>query len=149
MIKWRWLTFGELSTTELYELLQLRAEVFIVEQDCVYQDLDGKDQEALHLLGYQNEKLVAYIRLFSPQNENDPVVFGRVLSSPAVRGEGIGKKLIEEVNAFIEESYPTSIIKISAQDYLRKFYQSFGYEARGDIYDEDGIPHIAMYKTIT
>jgi len=139
--------FSELTTNELYELLQLRAEVFVVEQDCVYQDVDFKDQKALHVLGFKNEKLVAYTRIFKPGDYFKLASIGRVVVAENERKFGHGHVIIKASIESIFEFFKTSEIKISAQTYLKKFYESHGFQKNGDEYLEDGIPHITMINT--
>jgi len=139
-------TFDELSLQELYELLQLRSEVFVVEQDCVYQDIDGKDQKALHVLGFQNEKLVAYTRLFKPGDYFDKASIGRVVVKQSERHLKLGYEIMEASIKAVENQYHTTVIKISAQAYLKRFYNNLGFNEIGESYLEDGIPHIAMLK---
>ena len=142
-------SFSELTNEELYEIMALRQEVFVVEQDCPYLDADGKDQPAWHLMGFdKNGKLIAYSRIV-PQGisyENYPSI-GRIVSSPSVRGKGIGKKLMAENLEWGQKLFKNQAIKISAQCYLVKFYNSFGFESVGEEYLEDNIPHIAMIRT--
>ena len=140
------LTFEELSIQELYKLLQLRSEVFVVEQDCVYQDIDGKDFKAIHVLGFEGEELVAYTRIFAPGIYFKEAAIGRVIVKEAYRKKNYGHEILEaSVNA-IEEWFKTGRIKLSAQTYLTKFYESHGFQQIGEGYLEDGIPHIAMIK---
>ena len=141
-------SFSELSLEELYELLALRQEVFVVEQDCPYLDADGKDQQALHLMGYdKNQKLIAYARI-NPKGivYEDFISIGRIVTSPSVRGKGIGKKLILACLDTVHKVYNRQPAKISAQCYLIRFYESFGFETIGKEYLEDNIPHIAMIR---
>ncbi|WP_339916220.1 GNAT family N-acetyltransferase [Yeosuana marina] len=139
-------SFSELSTQELYDLLQLRSEVFVVEQDCVYQDVDGKDQKALHVLGTKDHKLVAYTRLFKPGDYFEEASIGRVVVAKNQRqfkyGYDIMKASIEAINTYYNET----TIKISAQFYLKTFYNNLGFIEVGNTYLEDDIPHIAMFK---
>ena len=142
-------SFSDLSLDELYEIMALRQQVFVVEQDCPYLDADGKDQLAWHLMGFdKNEKLIAYSRIV-PQGisyENYPSI-GRIVSSPSVRGKGVGKKLMVENLEWVEKLFKNKPVKISAQCYLIKFYESFGFKTIGEEYLEDNIPHIAMIYT--
>lgn len=147
MITFKWLTFSELSTYQLYDILALRADVFVVEQNIAYTDPDGKDLLAHHLLGIEDNKLVAYLRLFPPTEINNYIKFGRVLTSQSVRTKGYGKKLIQELIDYCNKQFTGIPIKCSAQQYLLKFYQSFGFDAQGESYIEEGIPHIAMQKS--
>lgn len=136
--------FSELSTSELYDLLQLRSEVFVVEQKCAYQDLDGKDKEALHLIGKINEDTVAYARLFAPGISYKEAAIGRVVVSEKARGKEYGKELMKKAIECISTEYNTDEIIISAQKYLEKFYTELGFLSEGDPYPEDDIPHIKM-----
>jgi len=137
-------TFNQLTTAELYEILQLRSEVFVVEQDCVYQDIDGKDDKALHVLGFKNDKLVAYTRCFKPGDYFKEASIGRVVVEKSQRKFNYGNKImVASINA-IKQQYNTETIKISAQCYLNKFYTQLGFKNIGEEYLEDGIPHIAM-----
>ena len=139
-------TFRELTTEELYDLLQLRSEVFVVEQDCVYQDIDGKDQKAIHVLGFYNKQLVAYTRCFKPGIYFDEAAIGRIVVDKRFRDKGLGHEVVKASIRVIQERYKTALIKLSAQTYLVDFYNSHGFEATGEEYLEDGIPHIAMIK---
>ena len=138
--------FDGLTLKELYDLLQLRSEVFVVEQDCVYQDLDGKDQKAIHVLGYEKDKLVAYTRIFKPGDYFEYASIGRVVVSKNKRQLKYGIDIMKASTEVIDFKLKTKTIKISAQSYLRKFYESFGFKKVGEEYLEDGIPHIAMVK---
>lgn len=138
--------FSELSIAELYDLLQLRSEVFVVEQDCVYQDIDGKDQEALHILGKKNDKIVAYTRCFEPGYYFEEAAIGRVVVKDSERRFGYGHEIMKASQEAISNVYNTKEIKLSAQQYLVKFYESHGYQQLGEGYLEDGIPHIAMLR---
>jgi len=140
------MSFTGFTVKELYEVLQLRSEVFVVEQDCVYQDIDFKDQKALHVLGYKNERLVAYTRIFKPGDYFDEASIGRVVVQQNERKYGYGHDLIKESINVIETQLGTNIIHISAQTYLEKFYNTHGFEQNGEGYLEDGIPHIKMIK---
>ncbi|GAA0872727.1 GNAT family N-acetyltransferase [Gangjinia marincola] len=138
-------SFQDLSTQQVYDILQLRAEVFVVEQDCVYQDVDDKDQKALHVLGYDSqEKLIAYTRCFAPGEYFEQASIGRVVVRKDQRSEGYGYDLMKYSIAQIQSNFYTTTIKISAQTYLHQFYTSLGFIPIGKEYLEDGIPHIAM-----
>ncbi|WP_200825110.1 MULTISPECIES: GNAT family N-acetyltransferase [Aquimarina] len=143
-IKFEVKRFDELSTIEMYKILRLRAEVFVVEQDCVYQDIDNKDQKALHVIGWKNENIVAYTRLFDAGDYFEKASIGRVVVSKNERQFGYGHDLIKTSINAIETYYKTKQIKISAQTYLKKFYETHNFKKIGDEYLEDGIPHIAM-----
>ncbi|WP_435253938.1 GNAT family N-acetyltransferase [Tenacibaculum sp. A30] len=139
-------TFQELTTSELYELLQLRSEVFVVEQDCVYQDIDGKDLKALHVLGVKEGKIIAYTRLFNSGEYFDTPSIGRVVVKETERKYGYGHDLIKASIKAIVDNYNETTITISAQTYLQKFYESHGFKQVGEGYLEDGIPHIRMVR---
>lgn len=138
--------FNELSVSELYQTLQLRSEVFVVEQNCVYQDIDGKDTKALHLLGSYEGDIVVYARLFAPGDYFDNASIGRVVISQKYRDRKWGHSLMTAAIEAITENYNTSAITISAQLYLKKFYESHGFVQNGEQYLEDDIPHIRMHK---
>ena len=138
--------FGELSTTELYQILRLRSEVFVVEQNCVYQDVDNKDQKALHVVGIKNEKVVAYTRIFKPGDYFEHASIGRVVVAMDQRKYGFGKDIMKASISVIEKRFPKSSIEISAQSYLIKFYSELGFVPFGEEYLEDGIPHTRMLK---
>ena len=140
-------TFEALEIEQLYDLLQLRSQVFVVEQNCVYQDIDGKDQQALHVLGYEKSELVAYTRLFAPGIYFKEAAIGRVLVKEEHRKKSYGHDILKASLKAIEENFSTQSVKLSAQTYLTKFYESHGFEQTGEGYLEDGIPHIAMIKT--
>lgn len=137
-------SFDQLTNSELYEVLRLRAEVFIVEQECVYQDLDGKDQKALHVIGKTDQKLVAYARIFKAGDYFEQACIGRILVAPDSRSSGLGKEIVGAAVDAIREVYKEDKIKLSAQSYLQNFYAELGFEPTGNEYLEDGIPHIAM-----
>ena len=146
MLDIRTKTFKELTTKELYDLLQLRSEVFVVEQDCVYQDVDGQDQKALHVLGYKNEKLAAYTRIFEPGYYFENASIGRVVVSEEERQYKYGYDIMKASIEAIKNHYNETKIKISAQTYLKRFYNNLGFFEVGEEYLEDGIPHISMIK---
>ncbi|WP_178991394.1 GNAT family N-acetyltransferase [Winogradskyella schleiferi] len=139
-------TFQELTLQQLYDLLQLRSEVFVVEQDCVYQDVDGKDQKALHVLGYSGQKLVAYTRLFKPGDYFEKASIGRVVVRSHERKFKYGNTIMNASIEAIKTHYNETEIKISAQCYLKKFYNNLGFIEVGEAYLEDGIPHISMLR---
>lgn len=143
-LTWIYKNFNELTTSELYAILQLRSEVFVVEQNCVYQDIDGKDKKSFHLMAWNGFELVAYTRLVAPEVSFTEASIGRVITSPQYRGLGIGIALVEKSITHILETYSTNTIRIGAQLYLKKFYTSFGFVAQGDEFLEDGIPHVEM-----
>ena len=138
--------FNELSGQELYQVLQLRSEVFVVEQNCVYLDIDGKDEKALHLIGTFKGKVVAYCRLFTPGYYFENASVGRVVIDAAYRDRKWGHLLMQGAINSIADNYAATAITISAQLYLKKFYESHGFIKEGDEYLEDGIPHIKMNR---
>jgi ElaA protein len=138
--------FNELSLPELYKVLQLRAEVFVVEQNCVYQDIDGKDDKAVHLLGYFDGQIIAYCRLFAPGDYFDNASIGRVVINSRYRDRKWGHDMIQEAIKAIETLFGSKNITISAQLYLKKFYESHGFVQQGEEYLEDDIPHIRMER---
>lgn len=148
-IKYSCKSFSDLTLTELYEILQLRQVVFIVEQDCPYLDCDGKDQQSHHVQAYLNDKLVAYTRLL-PKGISYPNFssIGRVVTHPDYRSTGLGKHLMEQSLYYMKSLMPSDTIKISSQCYAISFYEKFGFTAVGDEYLEDDIPHKAMILDI-
>ena len=143
---WEIKRFNELSSVELYSVLQLRSEVFVVEQNCVYQDIDGKDQKAIHLVGKFDGQIVAYARLFLRGDYFESASIGRVVVKEIFRDKKWGHDLMRKAIATLAEFGETAIT-ISAQLYLKKFYESLGFEAVGEQYLEDDIPHIEMRKS--
>ena len=138
--------FEALTLEELYAILRLRSEVFVVEQDCVYQDLDGKDQKALHVIGKKEGVVIAYTRLFKSGDYFEQASIGRVVVKKSERKYGYGHEIMMASIKAVREHLNESTIKISAQTYLKKFYNSLGFKAIGEEYLEDGIPHIGMLK---
>ena len=138
--------FNDLSPLELYEILQLRSEVFVVEQDCVYQDIDGNDQKALHIIGTVENKIIAYTRCFRPGDYFKEASIGRVVVKESQRKFKRGNQIMNNSIKAINDHYKTKIIKISAQCYLNKFYTNLQFKPIGEKYLEDGIPHIAMLR---
>lgn len=141
--------FDELTTRELYALLRLRNEVFIIEQNCPYLDLDEKDFACFHVLYYADDQLAGHTRLLPKGISYDDVSIGRVATGTAYRGLGLGRQLMEASINGCYEKFGRSDIRISAQLYLLKFYQSLGFQEVGEPYDEDDIPHIEMVKPIS
>ena len=144
MLSWTCKKFDELTPNELYAILQLRSEVFIVEQNCAYQDADGKDTYAHHLMCKKDDHLIAYARILPPEISYVESSIGRVVTSPLVRKSGIGKILMRKSIETARSLYPQAFIKIGAQLYLKQFYESFSFIQTSEIYLEDGIPHIEM-----
>jgi ElaA protein len=139
--------FEALSLSELYEILQLRSEVFVVEQNCVYQDIDGKDYKALHLFGEYDGKIIACARLFKSGDYFEESSIGRVVIAENYRDKKFGHDLMREAIAAIEDHFGETTITISAQLYLQHFYESHGFIKISEMYLEDDIPHIRMKKT--
>ena len=146
MIIWKLKKFDELTVQELYMILRLRSEVFVVEQNCVFQDMDNKDQASWHLMGFDKDQLVAYTRLIPPGISYPYTSIGRVITSQLARGTGAGKQLMEKSIEEASRLFGNVPIKIGAQLYLKEFYNTFGFEQSSDIYDEDGIDHIEMIR---
>lgn len=138
--------FNDLNTVELYELLKLRSEIFVVEQNCVYLDIDDKDYKAHHLFLLADEKLAGYTRLLPAGTSYAEVSIGRVVVSAKYRGLKLGKILMEQSIKSCHMIFPASPIRIGAQQHLTKFYNSLGFEVASDAYDEDGIMHVEMLK---
>ncbi|MDQ2752352.1 MAG: GNAT family N-acetyltransferase [Bacteroidota bacterium] len=142
---WHCKHFTELSVAQLYDILQLRSEVYVVEQQCIFLDMDGIDKQCYHLFGYEQNNLVAYCRLIAPdvvyQNKAS---IGRVVNAASVRGKGIGKQMMHLAIEKCRYLFPSSSLKIGAQLYLKDWYASFGFTSCNDMYLEDGIEHIHM-----
>ena len=147
-IEWRYLAFDELTVAELYAVLQLRSEVFVVEQACIFQDMDGADAQAMHLLGSLRGTLVAYARCFEAGIKFAEASIGRIVTSPGVRGSGAGHALVEKAIACLCVSSGAPAIRIGAQARLSDFYRQHGFELSGPAYLEDGIAHIEMLRRI-
>lgn len=143
---WLLLPFNDLRPPALYDLLRLRSLVFVVEQTCVFLDMDGKDPKCHHVLGYEGEQLLACSRIVPPGVSYAEASIGRVATHPEVRGTGAGKALMEQSIAAAEALYGKQALRIGAQLYLQRFYEGFGFVRQGDIYDEDGIDHIIMLR---
>ncbi len=143
-MKWSCKAFKELSLDEFHDIIQLREIVFVVEQDCPYLDVDGKDKDALHVFGKYEGNIVATTRILKPGISYDEVAIGRVVTSPTVRGMGMGKQLMEESMKFVQLHFGKVPVRISAQTYLLKYYKSFGFIETGQEYLEDNIPHFEM-----
>lgn len=145
MITWTCKSFDELTPAELYALLQLRSKVFVVEQNCIFLDADGKDQSSFHFMGWQGDVLQAYTRLLPPGVAYEEASIGRVVTSLTARGSGIGRQLMQQSIAACRQLFGNGTIKIGAQLYLKDFYASLGFIPTGGIYPEDGIDHIHMF----
>ncbi len=146
-LRWTWQRFDELTVPTLYELLRLRAEVFVVEQQCAFQDLDGSDAQAWHLLGHGTDgTLLAYARCFGPGLQFDEASIGRVITAAPARGTGLGHHLMREAVQRLWASIGPQPIRIGAQERLVAFYEQHGFTRASDAYIEDGIPHVEMLR---
>ncbi len=139
--------FNELTTSELYAILRLRSEVFVVEQDCVYQDIDAKDQKAIHIIGSKKGEVVAYTRIFKAGDYFKNTAIGRVVVKKSERKYGYGRTIMEASLDYISKTLQEKGIELSAQTYLLRFYNDLGFKKTGKEYLEDGIPHIRMFKS--
>ncbi|MFY0602387.1 MAG: GNAT family N-acetyltransferase [Flavobacteriaceae bacterium] len=146
MVQFSVKTFNELTAVEIYEMLRLRSEVFVVEQDCVYQDIDDKDQKAFHVLGIKEDKIIAYARIFKSGDYFTLPSIGRIVVKEEERQFKYGYQLVEASIQYIIKNFKEKSILISAQKYLLKFYNSLGFIQQGEEYLEDGIPHIKMLR---
>ncbi len=150
MIEWQWNSFDYLTPRELYAVLQARQDIFILEQTCLYPDIDGYDQDAHHLLGWittdGQRQLGAYLRVIAPGIKYTEMSLGRVLTTQAARGSGAGRLLLAEAIRRAEELHSGHRIRIGAQQHLERFYGEFGFVASSAPYDEDGIMHIEMLR---
>lgn len=145
-IEWQWRRYGELAPLEIYAIFGARQAVFVVEQNAPYQDMDGKDLDAWHLVGWSGKEVAAYLRLIAPGVSFAEPSLGRVLTTKIGRGAGLGRELIARGLEKMCELYPTLPTRIGAQAHLQKFYGSFGFVQASEPYDEDGIPHIEMRR---
>ncbi len=145
-ITWQLRAFNDLSNEELYALLRLRSEVFVVEQNCVFLDMDNKDQHCLHLLGWQDNQLAACARIVPAGITFTEASVGRVVTAPFARGMGLGRALMQTAMDHLYNLYGQVPVYIGAQQHLQTFYTTLGFEATGQPYDEDGIMHIEMLK---
>lgn len=143
-ITWQTSDFDDLTARKLYEILRLRQQVFVIEQDCLYQDLDNLDPQGLHLCGWQGDQLIAYLRALPPGASYPDSSLGRVVVSPADRGRDLGREIVTRGIELNLATWPDADISIGAQAHLESFYQSLGFETASDVYDEDGIPHVKM-----
>jgi len=143
-MNWKIKRFEELTTTELYEILRVRAEVFVVEQSCVYQDLDLKDKKAYHLFCENNGEIVAYLRILDKGVSYPEISIGRVLTREKNRRIGLAREMMQKAISFVEEELSEMQIRISAQLYLKRFYESLGFLITSEVYLEDDIEHIEM-----
>jgi ElaA protein len=144
MISWAFKPFAQLTTEELYAILRLRSEVFVVEQNCVFLDMDNKDRYCVHVMGWKEDLLAAYSRIVPAGISYGETSIGRIVTSPTARKDGFGKELLTTSIDHLYMLYGKVPIRIGAQYYLKKFYESFGFIQKGEIYLEDGIEHIEM-----
>jgi ElaA protein len=147
-MNWQLKTFNELSTLQLYQILRLRSEIFVVEQNCVYQDIDDKDQKALHFFCVEKKQITAYTRLFKPGDYYREAAIGRVVVKKEKRGTGLGHILIKKSIEALENILGDIPIKMGAQTYLIFFYEKHGFKKISEEYLEDGIPHIQMLRKL-
>lgn len=148
-IKLIWQSFESLTKDQLYDILNLRQKVFIIEQDCFYEDIDYFDQKAHHLLIYCNKSLIGYARVFPPGIKYKSSSIGRIVVDKKYRGESFGKKITQEAIIFLKDKFINSDVCISAQFRLVNFYENLGFETEGEVYLEDGIDHIKMIYQVS
>lgn len=150
-LSWKWYSFPDLTPEILYEILKMRQEVFIVEQNCVYLDCDGRDQACMHLTAWKSsgekDQLVAYLRILPPTLATSLPAIGRLITHPEERGSGLARITMQKGLKKLSRLYPNNAIQISAQHYLVEFYASLGFKQSSEIYLEDGIPHLEMILT--
>ncbi|MGN4050323.1 GNAT family N-acetyltransferase [Pseudomonas sp. SM4] len=148
-IEWVCKHHSDLGKEQLYALLKLRSDVFVVEQKCAYPDLDGQDLEGdtYHLMGWDDDQLMAYLRLLDPESQGGDVVIGRVITAPQGRGKGLGHEMMEQALKQAEKHWPQVPIYLSAQAHLRGYYGKYGFVVAGEEYLEDDIPHIGMRRS--
>lgn len=148
-VRWEWHAFDAFTPRQLYAVLAARAAVFVVEQDCAYQDIDGHDAAAEHLVAWSGDVVAAYARTFAPGTPGaygTEASFGRVLTAAGFRGANLGRELVARALARLDDCHPTHGVRISAQQYLERFYRSFGFATVSEPYLEDGIPHVQMLR---
>ncbi|MEZ1322767.1 GNAT family N-acetyltransferase [Pseudomonas fluorescens] len=147
-IEWVCKHHSDLGKEQLYALLKLRSDVFVVEQKCAYPDLDGQDLEGdtYHLMGWEDDQLMAYLRLLDPESQGGDVVIGRVITAPKGRGKGLGHEMMEQALKQAEKHWPQVPIYLSAQAHLQGYYGRYGFVVAGEEYLEDDIPHIGMRR---
>ena len=146
MIAWQWCRLEELTCTQSYRLFAARSTVFVIEQNCVYQDLDGLDIDALHLIGWSDTEVAACLRVLAPGTKYVEASIGRVLTTAAFRGTGIGRDMLGLAVQRIDREFPSQPTRIGAQAHLQKFYGEFGFQTISDTFLEDGIPHVEMLR---
>jgi ElaA protein len=150
MIEWQWQAFNDMAVADLYQVLYHRQQVFVLEQQCLYPDIDNFDQDAHHLTAWITKdgkrELAAYLRVIAPGVKYQEMSLGRILSTQAVRGAGVGRQLVAKGLEYAQALYPGHACRIGAQQYLERFYGSFGFKTVSEPYDEDGIMHIEMVR---
>lgn len=145
-VRWQWYAWQDLMPDTLYALLRLRSAIFVVEQNCVFPDMDGRDPACEHLCGWDGDELVAYLRLVPPGVRTPEVSLGRVVVAQPARGRGLGRDVMLEGLRGCGRRHPGAPVKVSAQQHLEKFYGSLGFVRVGEPYDEDGIMHVDMIR---
>jgi ElaA protein len=148
-LRWQWCTLHELSAAELYAVLAARSAVFVVEQNCPYQDADGKDLDAQHLIVWSGATVAAYLRVIAPRVAFAERSIGRIITAQPFRGTGLGRELIARALARLDAGYPGEQVRIGAQARLQAFYESFGFRQVSAVYMEDDIPHIQMLRPVS
>jgi ElaA protein len=143
-LMWHWFTVDQMEPLLLYDMLAMREAIFVVEQGCVYQELDGLDKIALHLLAVQSENVVACLRILPPSETEAGVRIGRVAVSPGWRNRGLARLMMQKAVVKAREDYPSSRVLLNAQTYLQDFYRSLGFQVSGKEFLEDGVPHVPM-----
>jgi len=144
-MKWKSASFDQLSTQELYQILKLRVDIFVVEQECPYEELDGKDKDAIHVMGYEHNELVAYARLFGPGvYYTAAAAIGRVAVKKKYRGQQLGNAIMTESYKLLKSLHGNVAVQLAAQQYLEDFYARLGFEVISEPYDWDGIVHVDM-----
>ncbi|MBW9146078.1 GNAT family N-acetyltransferase [Clostridium sp. CM027] len=148
-MKWEIKKFNELNGEEVYEILKLRSEVFVIEQQCIYEECDGKDNNSYHLFAKENGKIIVYLRILEKGISYNEISIGRVLTDKKHRGKGLAKQMMIRAIEFIENNLNEKVIRIGAQEYLVNFYEGLGFVRVSEVYLEDNIPHIEMlYKNL-
>ena len=143
-MEWKIKKFNQLNTLELYDILKAREEIFIIEQECLYYDIDSKDLDAIHIFAMEEGQVACYLRILGRGTRYDEVSIGRVITRPAYRRKGYGEQMMKRAIQYVEEVMGESEIRISAQTYLEKFYGNVGFEVVSDVYLEDGMDHFEM-----
>jgi ElaA protein len=146
MLRWQWCALDELTAAQLHTVFAAREAVFVVEQACAYQELDGWDLAAEHLIAWDDVQLAAYLRVLAPAVRFEEPSVGRILTAKSHRGTGLGRELVRRALTHLDSKYPLLAVRISAQSYLEHFYRSFGFVPDSEPYPEDGIPHIQMLR---